>query len=111
MIFGSVRWRIASMTRRRIAASLTRGDDVPEVYRPEGAVESCGGNVVRPAIHRTIVVRYESAEGDPWSEKHLGTLLEVGVPNAASPEDQKTGDSHDTSPPRREPRCQIAPSQ
>jgi hypothetical protein len=29
------------------------------------------------------------------------------VPNAASPEDQKTGDSHDTSPPRREPRCQI----
>ena len=69
---------------RRIAAGLTRGDDVPEVYRPEGAVESCGGNVVRPAIHRTIVIRYESAEGDPWSEKHLGTLLEVGVPNAAS---------------------------
>ena len=72
---------------RRIAAGLTRGDDVPEVYRPEGAVESCGGNVVRAAIHRTVVIRYESAEGDPWSEKPLGTLLD---------------------PPRREPRCQIA---
>ena len=60
---------------RRVAAGFTRGDDFPKVCRPEGAVESCGGNVVRPAIHRTAVIRHKSAEGDPWPEKHFGAPL------------------------------------
>ena len=59
---------------RRIVAGLTGGDDIPQICRSEGAVESCGGNVIRPAIHRTVVIRHKSAERDPWAEKHLGTL-------------------------------------
>ena len=64
MIFGSVRWRIASMTRD---ASLPVSHEAMTSLRFTGRKapsSSCGGNVVRPAIHRTVVIRHESAEGN-----------------------------------------------
>jgi hypothetical protein len=69
---------------------LCDDERIPQICGSEEAVEPPGDNVVRPAIHRTAIVRHKSAEGDPKAEK-LGHPLQDGAPDSASLEDKKWG--------------------
>jgi hypothetical protein len=58
--------------RRILSGAVALAYNVGEVDWPERAIESGGGAVIRPAVHRRVVVGDERPDGDLGADQHRG---------------------------------------
>jgi len=71
MIRGPLRRRIANNTLDGSLPAVSHSCSTSrQVDRPERAIEARPSDIVRPTIHRRIIIRNECPEGDFGSNQH-----------------------------------------